>query len=109
MDVVRSAEPEADKTLPLLLRTQLAAGDSTGAMDTFERAAQGTGGVQIERLKNLGKSALWLWRPGQGSTYTAVIVETSGGYILAEGLLPKTLTRAGLMEAFPSYLRKLAP
>lgn len=109
MDIARSAVPNADKTLPLLLRAQLSAGDFAGALDTFEQAAQGSGTVQSERLKNLGKDALWLWRPGQADSYTAVIVETLDGYILAEGLVPKTLTREGLMESLPTFLSKLRP
>ncbi len=106
-DIVRGADENVDLTPYYILETYLAAGNWDSVTNFLGALAGGTDTAHSTPVGELGKSAVWVWRPGAHGNYSAVVVQTENGFTLIEALTSPTIAETGAKEALLTLAQKL--
>ncbi len=106
-DVLRGANPDADRTPYLILKTRLMAGDWNGIFSDFRELAGELPNVQYEGVDSFGDEGIWVWRETNLTNYAALVVRDGDSFVLLEALLPNTVGEAGAKESLHALMGKL--
>jgi hypothetical protein len=102
--IIQFANPDADATPFLLIKTRLAAGDWNGLFGDFADLAGGTPEVTVEPVDSFGDEGLWLWRSGEERNYAALLVREGDSFVILEALLNQSMTQAAANEAMRAVM-----
>jgi hypothetical protein len=107
--IIRFANPGADSTPYLILKTRLAAGDWDGLPETFQELAGGAPDAHFETVDSFGDEGLWMWRAASGGNYAALLIRDKDSFVVVEALLDKKMSESAAKESIHAAMGKVMP